>query len=167
MMQIREERSGDVVAIERLTIAAFRDAPHTDHTEQFIVRELRRSCALAISLVAESEGEVIGHVALSPVSIADGAKDWYGLGPISVLPSRQRTGVGSQLMQHALAQLEHLGAAGCVVLGDPGFHGRFGFIAQPSLVLPGVPVEYFQAVRFRHPLPSGVVTYHPAFGSKA
>jgi predicted N-acetyltransferase YhbS len=69
-------------------------------------------------------------------------------------------------MEHALAELRTLGAAGCVVLGDPGYYSRFGFKAEPSLLLPGVPAEYFQALAFNGSLPSGTVSYHDAFAAK-
>jgi len=160
---IRPEAPADTSAIEAVTIAAFRDAEHTSHNEQDIVHALREAGTLTVSLVAERDGAVVGHVAVSPVSIADGAAGWFGLGPISVLPAQQGCGVGAGLMHAALDQLRTLGAMGCVVLGDPAYYGRFGFRAEPSLVFPGVPVEYFQALIFRGTLPSGAVTYPPAF----
>ncbi|GHE22008.1 GNAT family N-acetyltransferase [Halomonas urumqiensis] len=164
---IRQERPDDVESIHRVTELAFRDAPHTDHTEPFIVDVLRRSGVLAVSLVAESQGEVIGHVAISPVSVSDGAAGWYGLGPISVYPDHQRQGVGSQLMTRALDELQGLGAAGCVVLGYPGYYSRFGFRVVPGLVYPGVPAEYFQSLSLSGEYPKGEVTYHQAFVVKA
>lgn len=160
---IRDERPDDVVAIHLLTAAAFLDAPHTSHTEQFIVDALRRAGALALSLVAVQRAEIVGHVALSPVAIAEGSTGWFGLGPISVAPTCQRQGIGSLLMCEAMRRLEHQGAAGCVLLGNPGFYSRFGFAPMPGLVLPGVPPEYFLARAFRESMASGVVTYHPAF----
>ncbi|MFX5839845.1 N-acetyltransferase, partial [Acinetobacter baumannii] len=81
---IRFEIPEDVVRIHALTAAAFLNAPHTDHTEQFVVDALRSANALTISLVAEEGGEIVGHVAVSPVSISDGSSGWFGLGPISV-----------------------------------------------------------------------------------
>lgn len=165
--QIRPEQSQDVAAIESVTIAAFRNAPHTCHTEQFIVRVLRSSGQLSASLVAIESSNVIGHVALSPVAISNGATHWYGLGPISVSPQHQGQGVGSQLVAHALAQLRNLSASGCVVLGDPGYYARFGFKAEPSLVLPGVPPQYFQAISLVGPVPSGTVSYHESFASRS
>jgi len=160
---IRPETPSDAPAIEAVTLAAFRDAEHTSHNEQDIVRMLRAAGALTVSLVAESDGAVVGHVVISPVSIADGTDGWFGLGPISVLPAHHGSGVGANLMRAALEQLRALDAAGCVVLGDPAYHGRFGFRAEPSLVFPGVPAEYFQAIVFRGGLPCGDVTYHRAF----
>ena len=163
---VREETSDDVAAIAAVTETAFLTAPHTSHTEQFIVAGLRRTKALAVSLVAEVDGAVIGHVALSPVTIADGTPGWFGLGPISVLPARQGEGIGSALMGAALDALRARGAAGCVVLGEPAYYGRFGFRAEPGLMLPGIPPEYFQALAFGDAtLPRGVVAYHAAFAA--
>lgn len=85
-MHIRAELPADAKAIEQVTIQAFKDAPHTDHTEQFIVRELRAAGALALSLVAEIDGQIVGHVAISPVHISDGSQHWFGLGPSPSFP---------------------------------------------------------------------------------
>jgi len=162
---IRNETGADVAAIHAVTAAAFLDAPHTDHTEQYIVAALRESGALSISLVAELHGEVVGHVAVSPVTISDEATDWYGLGPISVRPQNQGSGIGAALMEGALGRLRELGAGGCVLLGDPALYSRFGFRPQPQLVLADVPPEYFQALPFGSSMPEGVVKYHEAFGA--
>ena len=166
-LKIRSEEYGDVDAIDKITTAAFLNAPHTDHSEQYIVRELRNSNALSISLVAENQGEIVGHVAISPITISDGAKGWFGLGPISVSPNIQRSGIGSRLMQSVLEILKGSGASGCVLLGDPAYYCRFGFKPESCLVLPDVPPEYFQAIQFSGSLPSGIVTYHEAFNAKA
>lgn len=161
---IRPETADDIAAIRAVTSAAFLEAEHSDGTEQAIVERLRDAGCLTASLVAESQGRVIGHVAVSPVSISDGAPGWYGLGPISVLPEFQRRGIGSLLMKRALESLQELRASGCVVLGDPAFYGRFGFEAHRGLELPGFPLEYFLAMSFARDLPCGEVTYHAAFG---
>lgn len=81
----------------------------------------------------------------------------------SVLPGRQGQGIGSRLMKAALAELRNQGAAGCVVLGDPGYYGRFGFNTCAGLELPGVPQEYFQALSFGADLLTGTVQYHESF----
>lgn len=164
---IRAETLSDAAAIEAVTTAAFLNAPHTDHTEQFIVAALRAAGALSISLVAEEGGAIVGHVAVSPVTISDGSSDWYGLGPISVMPERQGEGIGTALMHAALDALRECGAAGCIVLGEPAYYGRFGFKATPELVLPGVPAEYFQAVAFGDATtPCGRVAYHEGFDAQ-
>lgn len=164
---VRKERPTDTDAIGRLTEAAFRDHPHSNHTEQFIIDALRLCDRLTISLVAVDGGAILGHVAVSPVTISSGATGWYGLGPISALPSRQCEGIGSMLIGCALTELKGIGAAGCVVLGDPGFYGRFGFEVRPGLDLRGAPAEYFQAISFGADPPTGSVCYHEAFGATA
>ncbi len=160
---IRPEQETDSDAVTRLTEAAFRNAPHSSHTEPFIVNALRRHGQLTVSLVATENGVVIGHVAVSPVTISSGAAGWYGLGPISVAPDRQGRGIGSRLMIEALAELRRLGGRGCVVLGDPAYYGRFGFRTRLGLHLPGVPPEYFQALSLSGEPPTGTVRYHEAF----
>ena len=164
---IRPERLEDVDAIHDVTTAAFLNAPHTSHTEQFIVRELRRSGRLAVSLVADFRGRVIGHVAVSPVAISDGTRDWFGLGPVSVSPEYQARGLGARLVREALAHVKSLGGRGCVLVGEPAFYGRLGFRAEPALVLPGVPPEYFQAACLEGPMPAGIVTFDAAFEATA
>ena len=165
-LQIRPETANDSAAIAAVTIAAFADAAHSSHTEQFIVAALRREGQLSVSLVAERAGVVVGHVAASPVTIDDASIGWYGLGPVSVLPSLQGQGIGTQLVASALDLLRRHGAAGCVVLGEPAYYRRFGFVATPSLTLPGVPAEYFQALSFDSALPQGTVAYHAAFSAQ-
>ena len=165
--QIRGETSADLPAIEAVIASAFLQAPHTSHTEQYIVNALRRAGQLTISLVAEANNTIVGHVAVSPVSISDGTPGWFGLGPISVLPERQRQGIGSKLMRAALRILRERGASGCVVLGEPEYYGRFGFRATPDLVLPDIPPEYFQVVCFDSANAVGIVTYHAAFNAQS
>jgi len=163
-LTIRPERASDITAIHALTEAAFRNAPHSSHTEQFIVNALRQAGALHLSLVAQEAGIVVGHVAASPVAVSDGSPLWYGLAPLSVAPGRQRQGIGSLLMAAALRQLKDSGAAGCVLLGDPAYYARFGFRPVPGLVLAGVPPEYFQALALTSAaMPQGGVTFHAAF----
>lgn len=164
-LTIRPEQSVDESAITQLTEAAFANESYSTHTEQFIIKALRRANQLTVSLVALDADKLVGHVAVSPVTISSSAMGWYGLGPISVAPTHQRQGIGSRLMQAALTTLAAQAAQGCVVLGEPGYYGRFGFKAEPTLVLPGVPPAYFQALAFGPQLPSGTVHYQEAFGA--
>ena len=166
-VDIRNERAEDIEQIAAVTIAAFAQAEHSSHTEQFIVDALRKAGQLTVSLVAVDQERVVGHVAVSPVTVSSGAADWYGLGPISVLPGWQGRGIGASLMKAALSELRNKGAAGCVVLGDPAYYSRFGFNAHAELVLPGVPHEYFQALSFCGDVPAGTVAYHDAFNATA
>ncbi|MDR2450278.1 MAG: N-acetyltransferase [Candidatus Accumulibacter sp.] len=165
-LAIRQESPSDITAIHALTKDAFLNTPHTAGTEQFIVDALRNANALSMSLVAEEDGVILGHVAISPVSISDGASSWYSLGPISVIPEHQRQGIGSKLMFEVLQRLKEKGASGCVLVGDPAYYARFGFSQEKRLVFPDVPSEYFQAISFSPPLPQGVVKFHEAFGAK-
>ena len=165
-IHIRPEQPQDIDTITKLTAEAFLHEPHSSRTEQFIVNALRRDGQLFVSLVAEDDNRIIGHVAISPVTISSGETGWYGLGPVSVWPDRHKQGIGSQLMKAALAELQRLGGLGCVVLGDPGYYGRFGFNTSSTLVLLGTPAEYFQAVSFGPELPVGIVSYHEAFNAK-
>ena len=96
---IRDETNADVEAITEVTVDAFETLEISNNTEQFIIMTLRAAKALAVSLVAERDGRVIGHVAFSPVAISDGTPNWYGLGPVSVLPAHHRRGVCSTLIQ--------------------------------------------------------------------
>ena len=170
-IQLRHETPDDIAAIEAVTTTAFADAPHTSHTEQFIVRALRAANELTLSIVAEEHGQIVGHVTLSPITITDdqGRKvdGWYGLGPISVLPQRQGHGIGSRLMEQALSELRVTRAAGCVLLGDPAYYGRFGFQAHAGLQLPGVPPGYFMALAFHEPVPERIAQYSDAFNAAA
>ncbi|MDP4300736.1 GNAT family N-acetyltransferase [Leptothrix discophora] len=141
----------------------FEDVPHSVHTEHFIVDQLRIAGALSVSLVVEVHGKLVGHVAVSPVTISDGSSGWYGLGPISVSPAYQRQGIGTLLMNGAISALRAAKASGCVLLGDPTYYQRFSFLGCPELVLPGVPAAYFQALSLADSRPQGTVSYHKAF----
>lgn len=163
-MQIRTEQPEDGDAIRQLTTMAFAAAEHSSGTEADIVESLRQADALTLSLVADSPAGLLGHVAFSPVLIDGRPCGWYGLGPLSVAPAEQGSGIGSALVRAGLDRLRQLGGQGCVVLGDPGYYGRFGFRPDAGLLLEGVPPVYFQCLPLQGtPLQRGVVTYHPAF----
>lgn len=166
-MNTRHETPADADAIRALTLAAFANAPHSNHTEHLIVEGLRAAGALSISLVAEVDGKIVGQVAVSPVTASDGTSGWYGLGPVSVLPEKQGKGIGSRLIHQAIAELKSLGAKGCVLLGEPAYYGRFGFKTVEGLTLPGVPPAYFQALSFSGSYPKAEISYHCAFSAAA
>lgn len=164
---LRPETAADVDAIDRITRAAFLHHPHSDQTEHLIIARLRAAGALTLSLVAKQDGQVVGHAAFSPVTWSQGHTGWYGLGPVAVAPACQGQGIGAALVQQGLDQLRAQGAAGCVVLGDPAYYGRFGFAHRADCVLPGVPAPYFQVLAFGPASASGDVAYHAAFGGTA
>ncbi len=165
-MIIRNEKKSDIEAISEITIAAFRNCPHGNHTEQYIISALRAADVLAVSLVAEIERKVVGHIAFSPVTISGRSCDWYGLGPVSVLPDYQKQGIGKSLINEGLRLLIASGAKGCVLVGDPGYYERFGFRNLPDLILEGVPPENFLALPFGENKIRGVVMFHEGFNAE-
>ena len=163
-MIIRPETSQDINAIEQITIAAFDGKPYSDKTEHLIIQRLREAGQLLLSLVAESDEKVVGHVAFSAVTINGENKGWYGLGPISVLPEFQLQGIGSKLIKVGLAQIREMGAKGCVLEGSPKYYNRFGFKTYSGLFYEGTPApEYFMALPFYEDVPQGKVEFHKAF----
>ena len=162
-MDIRSERPADANIIAAVTTAAFIDIEHGGGNEAKIVDALRKSGALTISLVAVIGDEIVGHVAFSPVRINGEPSSYYGLGPVSVRPDRQRAGIGSALVRCGLKELRAMRAAGCVVLGDPAYYRRFDFESDTALRFGSAPPEYFQRVVFEGGTPVGEVTYHPGF----
>ncbi len=160
---IRSETEADVNVITEVTEAAFKTLEISNHTEQFIVAALRAAQALTISLVAEVDGRVIGHIAFSPVAISGDTQNWYGLGPVSVLPGYQRQGIGKALIQEGLSRLKDMRAQGCCLVGHPDYYRKFGFKHVPELVIEGVPQEVFFALSFDGQTPHGTVTFHEGF----
>jgi putative acetyltransferase len=164
---IRSETDSDINAIGDVTAAAFRTLDISNHTEHFIIEALRAARALVISLVAEVDGEVVGHIAFSPVTISDGTPGWHGLGPVSVLPACQRQGIGKALIQDGLSRLKAMNSQGCCLVGHPGYYAQFGFRNPSGLVVEGVPPEVFFALSFDGRYPKGIVTFHAGFKADA
>ena len=163
-LRIEPERPGDANEISQLTTTAFAPMPFSDGDEARVIDGLREAGALTISLVAiTAEGELVGHIAFSPVRIDDQPGDWYGLGPVSVAPRLQRQGVGSALIGDGLERLRGLQAAGCVLLGNPDYYRRFGFLSDPTLTYQGQPNRYFQHLVLKGPAAQGDASFHPAF----
>jgi putative acetyltransferase len=162
-MQIRLERPEDATTIHALTDAAFEGMPFSNETEAEVIDALRAAGALTLSLVATEGGEILGHVAFSPVTINGEAGDWYGLGPVSVWPDHQRTGIGQALIREGLRRLQFMSAGGCVLLGNPAYYRRFGFESDPDLYKVGAPPGAFQRLTINGSRASGEVSFHPAF----
>jgi putative acetyltransferase len=160
---IRNEQASDADAIFALTKAAFEHHHISNHTEQYIVNALRAAGALTVSLVAEVDGRIAGHIAFSPVTISDGSPNWYGIGPVSVLPEYQKQGIGKSLMREGLTTVKRIGAEGCVLVGDPNYYERFGFKSMSELTHEGVPQEYVLALPFGEANARGSVVFHEAF----
>jgi putative acetyltransferase len=164
-MMIRDERTADIDAIRTITTDAFSRMPYSGGTEAAIIDALRDAGALSVSLVAVESDDLVGHIAFSPVAISGITGKWYGLGPVSVRPDRQRIGIGQALIQAGLDRLKALDADGCVVLGDPRYYRRFGFASDPHLRYSVTPPEYFQRLVLNGVAPTGEVAYHAGFNA--
>ncbi len=165
-MIVRPETPQDVEAIRRVNIVAFKNHPFSQQTEHLIVEALRAADALDISLVAELDGTVVGHIAFSRAKIGDKASGWYLLGPVAVLPDFQGQGIGRALVEAGLGALLSKEANGCVLVGDPAFYTRFGFEHARGVICTGVPDENVLCLRIAGPMPLGEVSHHPAFSVK-
>lgn len=160
-LKIRPEMPGDTGDIYRLTQAAFEPMPFSDGDEAECIEKLRSDGDLVVSLVANRCGKLVGHIAFSPVFLNDRFKRWYGLGPISVAPARQRDGIGTALINHGLAKLRQLDARGCVLIGDPNYYSRFGFVGDARLTYRDLPPEFVQWLAFGDDKPEGRLRYSP------
>lgn len=166
-MKIRPETEDDLAAIHAVNVAAF----ETD-AEARLVDALREHADPFISLLAERDGEVVGHIAFSPVTHSARADlRILGLGPMAVDPDLQKTGVGTFLVAKGLEECRSLGAGALVVLGHPEYYPRFGFEPASQFGIKceyDVPDEVFMAMELQEGYLAdavGLVKYHPAFGS--
>ncbi len=164
---IRNETPEDYSVISEVTIEAFRPLGFDTLNEPCVIEALRAAGALTISLTAEIDRRVIGHIAFSPATISDGTPDWYALGPVSVLPEYQRTGIGRALIWTGLERLKTMGARGCCLVGHPRYYGKVGFINPTGFSYEGVPPEFFFAISFDGQYPQGAVTFHEGFKAEA
>jgi putative acetyltransferase len=162
-LSIRLETPADCAAIYDLTKRAFASMPYAGGDEQDLIDTLRAGGALTVSLVAKLEGAVVGHVAFSPATSEDGAADWYALGPISVDPRVQKQGIGGALIMEGFMRLRQLGAAGCILTGNPLYYQHFGFKLCPNLAPHREPAQFFMAIELGSTLPTGRFGFHPLF----
>jgi len=163
-MEIRQEHPSDIKAIHQLTTDAFAPMNFSDGTEPDIPDRLRASGELTLSLVAIVEDAVVGHAAFSPVKAGSVTSGWYGLGPISVTPSLQRTGIGSALIYEGFKRLKALDALGCALTGNPAYYSRFGFVSDGNLHYGSVPDSHVQWIAFGEDKPQGELIFSAAFG---
>lgn len=160
---IRDEKPMDRQTISDVTAMAFASMEISNHAEQFVIDALRAANALAVSLVAERDGGLAGHIAFSPVTMSDGTEGWYGLGPVSVHPELQRKGIGKALIEEGLSRLKESKANGCCLVGHPEYYRQFGFENVEGLTHEGVPQEFFFVLSFDGTIPKGRVLFHEAF----
>ena len=162
-IEIRKETDDDHAAIRVVTETAFRDMPYSGGDEQDVIDRLRSVGALSLSLVATLDRDVIGHIAFSPARNADNTGPWFALGPVSVLPERQRRGIGSALIESGLADIEQRGALGCILMGNPDFYRQFGFEPAAANAPDNEPAEFFMLKLFTATGPAGAFRFHEAF----
>ena len=162
---IRPETPADYAAIHDVTQRAFAPMPYAVGDEQLLIGKLRDAGALALSLVAESDGVVVGQITFSPAFATDGSAGWYALGPVSVEPTLKHQGIGGQLIRAGIAWLREQNAAGCVLIGNPAYYSRFGFRVFSELAPAGMPAEYYQMLPLALEKPNVIVEFHPLFQS--
>ena len=162
-IEIRRERSGDESAIYRVTEAAFQGRPYAGGDEQDLVNRLRKLGQISLSLVAVDCEDLVGQVTFSPVTLSDGSRPWFGLGPISVTPVRQGEGIGGQLIRAGLDEIDCRGALGCVLTGNPIYYQRFGFQPAPRNVPEEESAKFFQIKLMKAVRAEGTFAFHRAF----
>lgn len=164
-LTIRHETEADFQKIYELTKAAFAPMSFSQGDEPELINKLRNCGALALSLVAQndSKGEIIGHVALSPVTHSNSDTLWFGLGPISVAPEHQRSGIGTKLIAAAKEWLLEQGAEGCILVGNPNYYSRHGFVLSPEHCPLKEPKEFFMVWCETKEIPIGNFAFHNVF----
>lgn len=160
MIDIREESPRDQKAVYQVVYAAFGQSAEAD-----LVNALQRAGDSAISLVAEEEGRIVGHVLLSKMEAPFPA---LALAPVSVIPTRQRSGIGSALIQTAVSLARSAGWAAIFVLGDPDYYTRFGFDSEATAGFTSPYAgHHFMLLKLSPSLPAtiGTLRHAPAFAA--
>jgi len=164
MITIRQEKPEDVAAIYTVNEQAFGQAAEAE-----LVDKLRANGKVTLSLVAVQDGEIVGHILFSPMTIESGEQTFaaVGLGPMAVRPEFQKQGIGSQLIARGLEQCRAHGHACVIVLGHPEYYPRFGFVPASRYGIRceyDVPDEVFMALELRDgALGAGLAKYQPEF----
>ena len=164
-MQIRAERQDDCAAIQTVNEAAFLTLD-----EAHLVNALREQAKPIISLLAEEEGSIVGHILFSPVTLPDHPElKLMGLAPMAVVPQHQREGIGSMLVVAGLEACQELKTDAVVVLGHPEYYPRFGFVPSVHFGIGceyEVPEDVFMMLEITPGClnnASGKIKYHAAF----
>lgn len=168
MLQVRRESNEDIEKIAAINRQAFES-----ETEPNLIAAIRESEYFIpeLSLVAELDGEPVGHILFSVISIREGARVWeaLSLAPMAVLPSHQKHGVGSELVRQGLKECKRLGFDIVIVIGHPEYYPRFGFKPARSRGLEvafDVPDDAFLVIELEEGAldgVSGMVQFPPAF----
>lgn len=166
MLEIRLESVGDAVAIRHVNEQAFGRQNEAD-----LVDALRAAEEDIISLVAVQDEQIVGHIMFSPVRIesTEETREATGLGPMAVLPTYQRQGIGSRLVEKGLEVCRERDFTIAVVLGHPTYYPRFGFVPSKPLGIQweqDVPEDVFMVLALTDNALAdvkGIVKYHPVF----
>lgn len=167
-MRIRYETPEDTAGVRHVNEQAFGQKNEAD-----IVDSLRRSNTLELSLVAVELDQIVGHIAFSPVTVESETSSFQalGLGPMAVLPSHQKRGIGSQLVERGINECEKAGHGIVFVLGYPEFYSRLGFCPSKQYGLRwehDVPDDVFMVKEIRKGSlagRTGTVKYRPEFST--
>ena len=163
-MNVREETEDDVTAIHEVEVAAFGQADEAE-----LVDALRRNGKLVISLIAEEHGKIEGHIGFSEMETEPRLENYriLGLAPVAVMPSKQKQGIGSAMIRRGLIIAEDRGYTHVVLLGEPLYYSRFGFLPARAF---GISNEYTKSDEFMIKalratgMPTGVLMkYQPEF----
>lgn len=168
-MIIRNENEKDYKKIYQLIKKAFETAEHKDGNEQDLAEALRKGSSFVeeLSLVAEIDGDIAGHIMYSKAKI--GEKTVLVLAPLSVAPQYQRQGVGTKLITESMQRAKEIGREYIFVLGSENYYPRFGFIPAEKYGVEtpdGIPAQNFMAVKLRKdaPMLNGKLVYAKEFG---
>ncbi len=167
---VRQERKEDYGAVYKLVKAAFTGMEYSEGNEQDLVVRLRESDGFlpALSLVAEEDGNIVGHILFSEIQI--GKADSLMLAPVAVLPAYQRRGIGGMLIREGHRIAKEKGFTSSTLVGHPDYYPRFGYKRASTwgitLNIPA-PDECFMAMELvpgalEHV--SGMIVLPPAFG---
>lgn len=170
---VRKELEKDYKTVELLVEEAFKDAEYSDHMEHVLVSKLRRGNNFieGLSLVAEKEGEIVGHILLTKADIENDENKYetLALAPVSVLPKYQGIGIGSELIKEGMRMAKELGYDSIIVLGHDKYYPRFGFKMAGEWGIKSpfeVPDENFMAIELNEEALkdiSGIVRYASEF----
>ncbi|MBE8712146.1 GNAT family N-acetyltransferase [Sphingobacterium hungaricum] len=144
-MQIRQENPGDYKAVFALLEHAFRNEVHSDHKEQFLVEDLRKSAQFIpeLSLVAELENKIVGYILLTKIKIKNTENEYtsLALAPVAVHPDYQNQGIGAELIRHAHQKAKELNFDSIILLGHQDYYPKFGYKPAKSIPLDRAPIN--------------------------
>lgn len=164
-MIVRTEKREDFAAVQAIHLSAF-----PEDAESKLINRLRKNASPIVSMVAEDNEQLVGHILFSPVTLDSSTSlKLMGLAPMAVLPSKQRQGIGSALVEAGLAQCRLIQCGAVAVLGHPDFYPKFGFKPSTDFAIKSeydVPAEVFMMVELEKAYLqgcSGIISYHEEF----